>query len=305
MSPSDSDPTPAPASRPSVRDELHDLARDLHAWLEWAALTGADAAPSDPTVPAGPLPAPESLPPLAQRPRPATAPQRPVMAATAPIATAPFASSPPPAPPPAPRPPRPPIAPIAAPPRDGATESLATVHTSLGDCRRCRLHEGRKHIVFGIGDPSAPLVLVGEAPGQQEDLTGEPFVGRSGQLLNRMLACIGLTRSEVYICNVIKCRPPQNRDPLLDEIATCSPFLHRQLNAIAPRVIMTLGRFAGTNVTGTDTSLGELRKSNWSWQGIPVVASYHPSYLLRTPKMKRAAWEDFLAVRTLLRGEPG
>ncbi len=178
---------------------------------------------------------------------------------------------------------------------------LKQVRDELGDCQRCRLGRDRKQIVYGIGNPNADLVLVGEAPGQQEDLTGEPFVGRAGQLLTRMLGTIGLAREQVYICNVIKCRPPQNRDPLSDEVASCSPFLHRQLRAIEPKVIVTLGRFAAATVVGVEANLGELRKRIGSWNGVPIVSTYHPSYLLRTPHMKRAAWEDLLVVRRLLR----
>jgi DNA polymerase len=190
----------------------------------------------------------------------------------------------------------PPTSPVAA-GRDG----LIQVSTELGDCQRCRLGKERKKLVFGVGNPNASLVLIGEAPGEQEDLTGEPFVGRSGQLLTRMLGAIGLSREEVYICNVVKCRPPQNRDPQPDEIATCSPFLHRQIQAIGPSVILTLGRFAAVNVLGLDQAIGELRKRVGSLNGIPVVPTYHPSYLLRTPRMKRQAWDDLLTVRRLIR----
>jgi DNA polymerase len=178
---------------------------------------------------------------------------------------------------------------------------LKQVRAELGDCQRCRLSKERKNIVYGVGNPQADLVLIGEAPGKDEDLTGEPFVGRSGQLLTRMLAAIGFERDQVYICNVIKCRPPQNRDPLSDEIATCSPFLHRQVAAIAPKAILTLGRFAAMNLVGEDLPMGELRKRLGSLNGTPVVPTYHPSYLLRSPAMKRLAWEDLLRVRQLLR----
>lgn len=178
---------------------------------------------------------------------------------------------------------------------------LEQVRAELGDCQRCRLGRERRNLVYGVGNPSAELVLVGEGPGRHEDLTGEPFVGRAGQLLTRMLFAIGLKREDVYICNVIKCRPPQNRDPLPDEIATCSPFLHRQLRAIDPKVILTLGRFAGGVISGRQGSLGELRKRTADWNGVPLVATYHPSYLLRTPHMKRAAWEDLLKVRRILK----
>ncbi|TNF24795.1 MAG: uracil-DNA glycosylase [Deltaproteobacteria bacterium] len=181
-------------------------------------------------------------------------------------------------------------------------ETLEQIRADLGACERCPLHAGRRNIVFGVGSPVAELMLIGEGPGQHEDLTGEPFVGRSGQLLTRMLGAIGLERGEVYIANVVKCRPPGNRDPEPHEVATCSPYLHRQIQAIRPRVIMTLGRFAAQSIVGIEGSLGDLRRELRSYQQIPVVATYHPAYLLRTPAAKRKAWEDLLKVRALLRG---
>jgi DNA polymerase len=153
-----------------------------------------------------------------------------------------------------------------------------------------------------VGSETADLVIMGEAPGRDEDLTGEPFVGRSGQLLTRMLAAIGLRRDEAYICNVLKCRPPQNRDPAPDELATCSPFVIRQVQAIEPRVILTVGRFASQTVLGSEESMGRMRGQTHSWQGFPVVPTYHPAYLLRNPAAKGDAWEDLLRVRALLRG---
>lgn len=168
-------------------------------------------------------------------------------------------------------------------------------------CTRCALHQGRTQAVFASGDRQARWMVIGEAPGADEDRQGEPFVGRAGQLLNAMLAAIGLPRPTVFVANMLKCRPPQNRDPLPDEVASCSPFLHRQLRAIEPKVIMTLGRFAATTVVGVEGNMGELRKRTGSWNGVPIISTYHPSYLLRTPHMKRAAWEDLLRVRGLLR----
>lgn len=285
--------------RDEVRAHAAQLASDLRQWLEWAALTGAEEMPfsAPPTVAATETPALRTAP----NPRPAQGPPprgpTPVAPARAPTPT----SSP------VPR-----VTPRAAgsvsvaPPPTGevarGAEGLLQVRGELGECQRCRLAKERRNLVYGIGSPTARLVLIGEAPGEQEDKTGEPFVGRSGQLLTRMLNAIGLSREEVYICNVIKCRPPQNRDPLADEIATCSPFLFRQIDAIGPAVIMTLGRYAANNVLGREGSLGELRGQVTAVRGVPVVATYHPSYLLRTPHMKRQAWDDFLAVRSLLRG---
>ena len=181
-------------------------------------------------------------------------------------------------------------------------ENLEKIRSDLGPCTRCALHAGRTHLVFGVGSPTADLVVVGEAPGRDEDLTGEPFVGRSGQLLTRMLSAIGLERRSAYICNVLKCRPPRNRDPAPDEIATCSPFLVRQIEAIGPKVIMTMGRFASQTILELDESMGRMRGRVHTWRGFPVVATYHPAYLLRNPRAKAAAWEDLLRARALVRG---
>lgn len=277
-----------------------ELAGDLRTWLEWAALTGAVEVPSSPP---DELSHAASPPPPSARPHPARTPR------TTPSEVEPM---PAPAPRDAPRTPSQrmspraaaaaqPIAPSPSSPVAQGEAGLTQVRAELGDCQRCRLGRERKHLVFGAGNPDADLLLVGEGPGQQEDLTGEPFVGRAGQLLTRMLHTIGLARERVYICNVIKCRPPQNRDPLTDEIASCSPFLHRQIRAVEPKVIVTLGRFAASTVVGVEANLGELRKHIGSWNGVPIVSTYHPSYLLRAPHMKRAAWEDLLVVRRLLR----
>jgi DNA polymerase len=194
------------------------------------------------------------------------------------------------------RPPRP-----ASPAPTSERDSLVAIRADLGDCRRCRLADGRTQIVFGVGSPQASLLIAGEAPGYHEDRTGEPFVGRAGMLLNQMLAAIGLSRSQVYICNVIKCRPPNNRDPSPDEIATCSPFLDRQVRSVEPRVILTLGRFAGQVLTGTDLGMQKLRTAVRSYREIPVVATFHPAYLLRNPAAKRDSWADLRQVRALLR----
>lgn len=292
------------------------LAADLRAWIEWAALTGAtevplperasiDVAPP-PIDTRGDVAAPR-VAPVAPGPRTPAAPGPRTPADRSPSAparaTPTRTTAPPLASPVSPRAANAahPIAPPPSTPVSAGAAGLAQVRAELGDCQRCRLGKDRKHLVFGVGNAEAELVLVGEAPGQQEDLVGEPFVGRAGGLLTKMLAAIGLAREQVYICNVIKCRPPQNRDPLSDEVASCSPFLHRQLAAIQPKVIMTLGRFAGATVGGVEVSLAELRRRRATWNGVPIISTYHPSYLLRTPHMKRAAWEDLLAVRALLR----
>lgn len=179
-------------------------------------------------------------------------------------------------------------------------EALIGLQKSLEGCKRCRLSEGRTHIVFGDGNPEAQLVFVGEGPGHEEDVQGLPFVGQAGRLLTRMIHAIGLSRHEVYICNVVKCRPPQNRTPLPDEIATCSPFLFKQLEIIKPRVICALGACASETLLRTKQPMNRIRGKIFNWQNIPVVPTFHPAYLLRNSLEKRKAWEDILTVRKLL-----
>lgn len=177
------------------------------------------------------------------------------------------------------------------------SETLEAIRKDLGDCRRCKLESKRKHIVFGAGDPKAKLVLVGEAPGYEEDLQGLPFVGRAGRLLTDMLRAIQLDRSEVYICNVLKCRPPGNRDPEADEISACIPFLRRQIRAIRPRLICTLGAFAARTLLEVNQSISALRGRFYTYEGIPLIATYHPAFLLRNVARKRQAWEDLQKVQ--------
>lgn len=182
------------------------------------------------------------------------------------------------------------------------SETLEEVRADLGDCQRCPLARGRRHIVFGVGAQRARLVLVGEGPGREEDERGEPFVGEAGRLLDRMLFAIGLERSEVYICNVVKCRPPGNRDPEPGEIAACRPFLERQLAAIAPEIILALGRVSSQSLLADNTPISRLRGQWRDYQGIPFLPTYHPAYLLRNPAAKREAWEDLKQVLKRLRG---
>ena len=170
--------------------------------------------------------------------------------------------------------------------------TLAQVREELGECTRCKLHKGRKTIVFGVGDPKAWLVFVGEAPGADEDDQGEPFVGRAGQLLTRIIEAMKLTREQVYICNIIKCRPPGNRNPEPDEIAACEPFLIGQLQAIKPKLICALGNFATQILLRTKEPISKLRGRFHSYQGIPVLPTFHPAYLLRNPNEKKTVWED-------------
>lgn len=172
------------------------------------------------------------------------------------------------------------------------TLTLEQTRQVLGECTRCKLHPHRTHIVFGVGDPQADLVFVGEAPGADEDAQGEPFVGRAGQLLTRMIEAIGLRRAQVYICNVLKCRPPSNRTPETDEITSCEPFLVAQLKAIEPKLICALGAIAAANLLKTKLPLGKLRGKFHDYHGIPLLVTYHPAYLLRNPNEKKTAWQD-------------
>lgn len=181
---------------------------------------------------------------------------------------------------------------------DGA--DLEGFARSLDGCVRCRLSEKRTTVVFGEGDGDARLMFIGEGPGADEDRTGRPFVGQAGQLLDRMILAMGFARPQTYIANVVKCRPPGNRDPKDDEIAACSGFLDRQIEFIRPDVIVALGRFAANRLTGTDKPLGALR-GRWShYKGVPLLATYHPAYLLRTPADKRKVWQDLKLVMAKL-----
>lgn len=184
--------------------------------------------------------------------------------------------------------------------------ALRAIREELGDCRRCRLCEGRTNLVFGVGNPRATLMFVGEGPGADEDLKGEPFVGRAGQKLNEMIRAIGLTREEVYIANVVKCRPPENRTPLPDETGTCSPFLFRQIEAIGPRAIVALGSPAAKTLLDTREGITTLRGRWGAFRGIPVMPTFHPAYLLRayTVENRRAVFEDLKAARARIEEAP-
>ncbi len=184
-------------------------------------------------------------------------------------------------------------------PNDPAA-ALAALRAEIGDCTRCRLHEGRTKIVFGDGDPRAALAFVGEGPGQDEDLSGLPFVGAAGQLLTRIIAAIGLDRKDVYICNVVKCRPPKNRDPEPDEVATCGAFARRQLAIVRPRVVVALGRPAAQFLLGTSEPISALRGAFREVDGVRVMPTFHPAYLLRNESAKRPVWEDMKKVREAL-----
>jgi len=181
-------------------------------------------------------------------------------------------------------------------PAESPEESLRLIREEIGDCRRCRLCEKRTQIVFGVGSPGARLMFIGEGPGADEDRQGEPFVGRAGQLLTRIIESIGLRREDVYIANVVKCRPPENRTPLPDEVSTCSPFLFRQILAIQPRIIVCLGTPAAQAVLGTRETITRLRGAFREVEGFTVMPTFHPAYLLRNPAAKREVWEDMKQV---------
>jgi len=183
-----------------------------------------------------------------------------------------------------------------------SAEALAALRAEIGpDCQRCKLHTlGRKQVVFGVGNPTADLMFVGEAPGADEDIQGEPFVGRAGQLLTKIIEAIGLQRSDVYIANVIKCRPPGNRNPEPDEVERCEPFLFRQIDMIKPKVIVALGKFAAQSLLKTNDPITRLRGREYRFRSAILMPTFHPAYLLRNPSSKREVWEDMKRVRTLL-----
>jgi uracil-DNA glycosylase len=176
-------------------------------------------------------------------------------------------------------------------------ESLAA---EAAGCQKCRLATGRTQVVFGRGNGQAELVVVGEAPGAEEDRRGQPFVGPAGKLLDLLLLAVGFGREAVYICNVLKCRPPNNRDPRPDEVAQCAAYLHAQLEAIAPRALLAVGKFSAQTLAGSEESIGRLRGRVHSFRGIPVVATYHPAYLLRSPHATRKTWQDLQLLKQVL-----
>jgi uracil-DNA glycosylase len=175
-------------------------------------------------------------------------------------------------------------------------QTLEEIREEIGECTRCKLHEGRTNIVFGQGNPRARLVFVGEGPGRDEDIQGQPFVGRAGQLLTKIINAMGLKRSDVYICNVVKCRPPANRTPEQDEIVTCQQFLIKQLRAIDPAVIVCLGSVAAQSVLNTKAKLGDLRGDFHTYGNTKLMVTYHPAALLRNPGFKKPLWEDMQLV---------
>ncbi len=193
--------------------------------------------------------------------------------------------------------------PAAAPsPVPGSMPDLKALERFLAGCPRCKLSKSRTHIVFGQGNPHADLMFVGEAPGRDEDEQGLPFVGRAGQLLTRIIEAMGRKRAEVYIANVLKCRPPNNRNPEPDEVSSCRPFLEEQIRLISPRALVTLGTFAAQALLGTDEPIGRLRGRWQSAHGVRVMPTFHPAFLLRSPERKKDVWEDMKKVRDYLAG---
>jgi DNA polymerase len=191
---------------------------------------------------------------------------------------------------------------VGAPVREASADALKAIRIDIGDCTRCKLHTlGRTQIVFGVGNPDADLMFVGEAPGGDEDLQGIPFVGRAGQLLTKIIEAIGLRREDVYIANVIKCRPPGNRNPEQDEVDSCEPFLFRQIDVVRPKAIVALGTFAARTLLRTLDPISRLRGRVYDYRGAKLIPTFHPAYLLRNPSAKREVWEDMKKVRDVLK----
>lgn len=185
---------------------------------------------------------------------------------------------------------------------DGSTESWDALQQQVSACTLCSLHQSRKHVVFGRGNPKADILFIGEAPGAQEDQQGKPFIGRAGQLLTNMLAAIDVQRDDVFIANILKCRPPNNRDPKPEEVALCTRYLTAQIQHIQPKVIVALGRIAAHFLLNTATPLGKMRNREYHYgeQQIPLMVTYHPAYLLRSPTEKRKSWQDLLRLQKYL-----
>ena len=290
------------------------LREELKAWLEFYRELGIEdfyrrepgaREPAVSLIPAQPAAAalvpkvsPSPAAPLSKPSPPPAAPPRPAVTPAPPRPVAPAA--------PAPAVIRPPVPSLSlfeppAAPRSGP-ETLDEIRTDLGDCHRCKLAPTRKTIVFGDGNPHAALVFVGEGPGADEDEQGLPFVGRAGKLLNRMIQAIGMKREEVYICNVVKCRPPGNRTPEKDEVEACSPFLYRQIEAIRPRLVCCLGAPAVRTVLGIKKGITKIRGRFYDFASTKALATVHPAYILRNPREEKILREDFEKIREFLKG---
>jgi DNA polymerase len=182
-------------------------------------------------------------------------------------------------------------------------DSLTKIAADLENCKRCKLCKDRQNIVFGEGNPKAELMFVGEGPGEQEDIQGRPFIGRAGQLLDKMIEAMGMKRSDVFIANVVKCRPPENRNPEPDEIASCSPFLFRQIDTIQPKVVVALGKFAAQTLLQTEERISDIRGKPVPYRGSQLIPTFHPAYLLRNPSSKKEAWDDLKTAMKVLKGD--
>jgi uracil-DNA glycosylase len=261
----------SPSDASDLKSQLPELVRDLEAHLAWVRETDPSDFPRGRAVASKLVPQAAALAPAAVE----VVVQAPAAGVRAMAATQ---SRP------------------AAASAANASASLKLIQDEIGDCTRCRLHEGRTHIVFGVGNPNAEVCFVGEGPGADEDAQGEPFVGRAGQLLNKMIEAMGFRRQEVYICNVVKCRPPNNRAPEPDEMETCSPFLRAQLRAIQPKAIVVLGKTAVQALLKDSSPISRLRGRWREYEGIPLMPTFHPAYLLRSPGEKAKSWEDLKAV---------
>jgi uracil-DNA glycosylase family 4 len=274
---------------PSPHDEFSQLTRHLRAYLEALQIWGVQYTPVDrslePRAPEFSSPEPSS-PSHPHTSSPTQSPRGAGSMLSHPISSQELQAIRVP-----PEPPAPPLASLA----------LAELEAVAKPCTLCRLHQGRTHVVFGVGNPQAALMFVGEAPGRDEDLQGEPFVGRAGQLLTRIIEAIGMKRQDVYIANVIKCRPPNNRNPEADEIARCEPYLIRQIELVQPRLIVALGTFAAQSLLKTKLPISQLRGRFHTYQGVRVMPTFHPAFLLRNPERKRAVWEDMQVVQRELR----
>jgi uracil-DNA glycosylase len=266
------------------RDELRMLTHDLRAYGEALRVWGVQHIPAD--HPAAPSPPDPTVAPALHRPQPSPAP-RGTDHPTVPSASSPDIQE-------IHLPLEPSVAPLSR-------LSLPELEAVAKQCTACRLHQGRTHVVFGVGNPHADLMFAGEAPGRDEDQQGEPFVGRAGQLLTRIIEAIGMKRQDVYIANVIKCRPPNNRNPEADEIAHCEPYLIRQIALVQPRLIVALGTFAAQTLLQTKLPISQLRGRFHTYQGVKLMPTFHPAFLLRNPERKRAVWEDMQMVQRELR----
>jgi uracil-DNA glycosylase family 4 len=273
---------------PAPHDELHLLTSDLRGYLNALYVWGVQYIPGDqPPKPSSPEPSPPQklYCPEASEAR-AGAASSPIQAPASPQETEEIFF-----------------------PSQGTLDplsrlSFAELEAVAKQCTECRLHRGRTHVVFGVGNPQAQLMFVGEAPGRDEDRQGEPFVGRAGQLLTRIIEAIGMKRQDVYIANVIKCRPPNNRNPEEDELSRCEPYLIRQIALVQPRLIVALGTFAAQILLKTKLPISQLRGRFHTYQGVKLMPTFHPAFLLRNPERKRAVWEDMQAVQHELRQPP-